>query len=209
MYLKEVKSVLTQGLKTVFGVNYPIVDFQNLFVTIEYPALEQNYPGIWVGFEPTGNLEKGSINSYLGYAIYDDNNQPDVYSRWRGNGYATFTLGALTSLQRDRLFDELVRVIAFNQESPVLSFRGFVENNSLVSMNLNFDAIAIRGMTENPGTPWGTSEIIYEATLAVESVIEFASDQQGTIVDLTAIDLTAVGPTDNLGHTITYTDTIT
>ena len=188
MFLKEVKSTLTQGIKNVFNASYPVSDFQEIFCSIEFPMLEQDYPAIWVGFEPVGNLERGGIDNHLGYAMYDGSGQPDNFSRWRGQGYATFTIGAMTVLQRDRLFDEIVRVLAFNQESSVVSFRSFIEENALIGMNLNFDAIAIKGMTESQGTPWGTSEFIYEATIAVEAVIEFWSDNVNqTLVPLSSV----------------------
>ncbi len=195
MFLKETKSTLTQALKNVFTSAYPVSDFQNLYISIEYPMLEQNYPGCWVGFEPMGNLEKGGIDNYEGYAMYDVYGQPDSLSRWRAQGFATFTIGAMTALQRDRLFDEMVRVIAFNQETPVVSFREYVETlNPLISMNLNVDTIIVKGMSEGEGTPWGTSEIIYEATLAVETVIEFASDNQNqNLTPLSAIEVTPQG----------------
>lgn len=195
MFIVETKSVLTSALKQVFNGSYPLSDFQNLFISIEFPMEEINYPGVWIGFEPLGNLSRGGINNSMGYELVDPSGNPLPISRWRANGYATFTLGAMTSLQRDRLFDELVRIIAFNQEHTTNSFRSLIESNPILAMNLNFDDIAVRGMTENPGTPWGTTEVIYESTLAVEAVIEFASrESDGSIINLSEVIVTANGP---------------
>lgn len=203
MYIVETKSVLTQAMVQTFNSSYPQADFANLFVSIEYPMEQVNYPGIWVGFEPLGTIDRGGINNSMGYALLDSGGNPLNISRWRAQGYATFTLGALTSLQRDRLFDEVLRVLAFNQESASKSFRSLVEQNPILAMNMNFDTISIRGMTENPGTPWGTNEIIYEATLALETVIEFFSpNQNASLYPLSKVLITANGPV-TLSETLT------
>jgi hypothetical protein len=195
MYLKEIKSALTVAMRNSFA-NTLNPDFTDMYIEIEFPMQRQNYPGMWVGFEPIGNITRGGINN-TSYLISVDG-VPNTISLWRSAGYATFTIGALTSTQRDRLFDEVVRTIAFSAESAVHPFRATIESNPLIAMNGNFDEISVRGLSENPGTPWDTPEIIYEATLAMEIVIEFASDnltQQLAALTLTEIDISATPTT--------------
>jgi hypothetical protein len=203
MFLKETKSILAAATQATFSPTYPEVDFQNLYCTIEYPMERQNYPACWIGFEPMGTIDRGGIDNAFGYAQFDTYDQPNIYSLWRATGYGTWTVGAMTSLQRDRLFDEIVRMFAFNQEIQVVNFRTLIEENPLIAMNLNFDNIAVRGISENPGTPWGTSEIIYEATLAVEAQIEFASDVAGALTPLSQVVVTANDPATGMDFTVT------
>lgn len=193
MFLKETKSILTAAMQATFTPTYPVTDFQNLYISIEFPLEEQNYPAMWVGFEPLGQIERGGIDNEYKGTMTNPDGTVSTFSLWRATGYGTFTIGAMTAGQRDRLFDEVVRVFAFSAESQVTPFRGLIEENPLIAMNMNFDQVAVRGMSENPGTPWGTSEILYEATLAVEAVIEFASDQAANLTPLSKV---LVDPTD-------------
>ena len=180
-------------MKGVFGPSYVAIDgnsdFANLHVSIEYPADVQDYPGVWVDFEPEGELTRGGIDDIATFVGNTDGSFSELYL-WRAEGWATYTLATMTSLQRARLHDELVRVFAFNQDPAVAAFRQFIENNQFLAMNMNFDVIAERGSSATPGTPWGTEEIIYEMTLGMQCVIEFVSDlKQSKLYPLGEIDL--------------------
>lgn len=204
MFLKETKALIAAALEQVFTANYPIADFDGIFVSIEYPMERQNYPAVWVGFEPMGTIDRAGIDNSFGYVQYGADGLPSVYSLWRANGYATFTIGAMTSLQRDRLFDEVLRAFAFNAEPQVHSFRTLIETNPLIALNLNFDNVAIRGISENPGAPWGTNEIVYEATLAIEGVLEFASDNNTqTLVPLSEVIVSGTDPVNQKTFQVT------
>lgn len=171
MYLVETKTLLTQAMRAAFGTDAPDADFNNLHVSIEYPIDRQHYPSIWVDFDPNGALEISGIG-HMEQDDPTDATSPAVY-RWRFTGMATFTCVAMTSLERDRLFDAVVRVFAFSDTSNLNQFRSMIENNNLIAMNIDFDQIEQRGFATSQGTPWGTDEVIYEATLAMEVVGEF------------------------------------
>lgn len=193
MYLVELFHVITSGLAGVFNADYKALDgntdFADLHVSIEYPYEKQDYPGIWVDFEPEGDLTRGGIDDIATFLPNNDGSLSELYL-WRAEGWATYTIACMSSLQRARLHDELVRVFAFNQDPQVASFRQTIESNAWLAMNMNFDVIAERGSGANPGTPWGTEEIIYEITLAMQCVIEFVSDQsQSKLYPLAEIDL--------------------
>jgi hypothetical protein len=59
-------------------------------------------------------------------------------------------------------------------------------------MNFDFDEIGQRGFSAAPGTPWGTDDVVYEGTLAMECVGEFVSNiDTGEIVGvISAIQVT-------------------
>lgn len=176
MYLAQLVTVLTQAMKTTFNSNYPVEQFQNVHVSPEFPLLRTNYPAIWVDFEPTGNLETGGISQML-WTPPDDSNLVHAYQVWLFQGWATFTIMALSSLERDLLFDEVVKIIAFSQLNPqYFVFRQTIESNPWIATQTVFDQISQRGRSAVSGTPWGTDDILYEITAAVGCRGEFASD---------------------------------
>lgn len=114
-----------------------------------------------------------------------------------------FTIVALSSRERDRLFDEVIRTLGFGLEDPATSeFRQTLENNDLLAVNARFDEIAVGGHAAAPGTPWGTDEIIYECSVSIDLVGDFIADPVAReLVPLASIivtptqDLTPVGTT--------------
>jgi hypothetical protein len=96
---------------------------------------------------------------------------------------------ALSSLERDRLYDELIKVMAFARVKESISeFRQVIENSDLIAMNGNFDVLRPSGDNAAPGTPWGTDEFIYEKSLSMDLIGEFVSDpDQATLVPLRLI----------------------
>lgn len=189
MYLKELKTLLTMAGRKVFDADYYEPDFRDLWVDIEFPAAEQAYPGLWVDFMPTQSLHTIGI----GHVEYVDTDSSHVrpYKRWVFQGNVSYTAVALSSLERDRLVDELVRVLAFGDENPQTeAFRQYIEDNPLLALNFDFDTIGVGGMAATPGTPWGTDDIVYEATITMECLGEFVSDSStGELVRLTDIIL--------------------
>lgn len=176
-YLAHLKTMLVEAIKTTFDDQYPESDFQGVHASIEYPVEQANYPGIWVDYDNAQPLRVAGIDHKE--ALLDENGEETTQkiTRWRFQGYASFTITALSSWERDRLYDELVRVLAFGKEAPTTArFREFIENNDFIAANFDFDEIEDRGNTAAPGTPWGTDEIIYERTVNMEVLGEFVSN---------------------------------
>lgn len=175
-YLVHLKTMLVTAMERAFDQEYPEEDFRRLHVSIEYPNEPQNYPGIWVSYSDTRALEIAGIDHHE-FTEPGTGGSRRRYTRWKFAGFASFTCVALTSLERDRLFDEVVRILAFNREdSDVPEFRRYVEDNEFIACNFNFDQIEVQGNSVAPGTPWGTDEFIYEVTVNMEIIGEFISD---------------------------------
>jgi hypothetical protein len=175
MYLTKLKSVVVEALQTVFGESYPNADFRSTFVSIEYPLARQNYPGIWVNYDDRDSLSIAGID-YREFIT--DNTGTHEVARWTFSGTVTLTAVALSSLERDDLFDELVRVYAFSriEEDPSV-FRTIIENNDFIGVVVNWDLLRPSGDAASPGTPWGTEdEVVYEKSLAFDVEGEFVSD---------------------------------
>jgi hypothetical protein len=186
MYLTHLKAMIVGAIKTTFDDQYPVSQFRDVWSSIEYPIQKQNYPGVWVDYEDARKLE------IAGIAHQETDPEGRPFTRWKFGGYATFTVVAFSSLERDTLYDELVRVIAFGRQNAATSrFRTFIETNDLIACNFDFDTIQPGSNAAAPGTPWGSDEIIYEKSFSMQAIGEFTVDpEDGVIVPLSAIIVT-------------------
>lgn len=194
MYLRVVKTALTEAIRNTFSEDYDVPELRGIWASIEYPIHEHDYPGIWINYEDASNLSiAGIAHRETVDPEVDPENEGREYTRWMFQGHATFTIGALSSNERDTIYDELIRVIAFGRENEQRSvFRNHIEGNDLVAMNIDFDTVEPRGDAAAPGTPWGTEQIVYERSIALQVIGEFVSDPWGgDIVPLSKIIYTA------------------
>lgn len=188
-YIRTLKTALVKSIQSMFGSDYPDSRLQNLHVSIEYPIKQQEYPSVWVNFDD-------NILTNAGIGHYEVAEDGSFVLRWRFQGTASFTVVAFTSLERDRIYDEMIKNIAFTRiitsqgYEDSNEFRKAVENNPFIAMNMNLDEIEPQGDNAAPGTPWQTDEIIYEKSLGVEVLGEFISSiDTGALVPLAAIDI--------------------
>lgn len=194
MYLSPLKGMLTQAIKETFDVSYPNPAFRDVHCSIEYPVEPQDYPGIWVDYDDTKPLQTAGVDHHEDVVVQPVGMTPGSTSRflrWKFAGYVSYTVVALTSLERDDLAGELVRVLAFGRQAAATArFRQYIEDNELIACNFDFDQVEMRGNAAVPGTPWGTDEIVYERTLNMEVVGEFISDSiTGLLVPLSRIQI--------------------
>ena len=200
MYLVPLKALLVHALKPVFGDFYPQSDFRSdVNVGIEYPVDKQGYPGIWIDYADTAPLRQAGV----GHRETALDGTLTNATRFKFEGTASFTIVALSSLERDRLFDEMIRVMAFGRQDGATSlFRDTLEDNDLLAVNAKFDEIEVGGNASAPGTPWGTDEIIYERTISLDLLGEFVADAvAGSMLPLSAIVVHEVVDT-NVGQPI-------
>ena len=139
MYVTPLKTMIIEAMKGTFDSAYPVPEFRNNHVGLDYPVDKQEYPAIWADYDDTQPLMKAGIR-------HQEDENPltgaDVapFTRWRFQGYISLTVIALNSLERDRLFDEMVRVVAFGEEDSVVGrFRYKIANNDLIAATLQTD----------------------------------------------------------------------
>lgn len=173
-FLRTVKTTAVQAIQQSFQAAYPEPDPQggerDLFVSIEYPVDEAQYPAVWVDYE-------GGELRTVGIAYTEQDAQGNAYARWRFAGHVVFTVVALSSNERDMLYDQLIAMTAFAAQSDFPSqFRQVIENAPLVASVWSFDTVEDRAPAAAPGTPWGTMDIIYERGFALQVIGEFVSD---------------------------------
>jgi hypothetical protein len=193
VYVAPLKTLLNEALHTTFDVSYPVPEFRGVHIGLEYPVDAQGYPSVWIDFEDTQPVLRAGIG-HLEYVNPNDGTTPVApFTRWRFQGYVSLTAVALTSLERDRLYDELVRVVAFSNEDGIVGrFKSTIASNDLIAATLNTDKIEGRGNSAVPGTPWGTDEIMYEKSLNLELIGEFVPDPvAGVLVNLSRITMIA------------------
>lgn len=189
MYLTLLKTAAVEALRGTFDTDYPTVDFRAPKIGIEYPVDQSSYPGLWVQYED----EPNSLHvAGIGHEefVYDIHGAiSGRYTRWRFSGTVTVTCVALSSQERDRLYDEIVRIFAFAKYNSALStFRNTIETNDLIAMNANFDDLRPFGDNAAPGTPWGTDEVIYEKSVSFDILGEFIGDiDSGSLLPLSAV----------------------
>lgn len=187
MYITPLKTLAVTAFQQTFDASYPVMEFQNVNVGLEYPIDSQHYPSLWVDYDDTQPLVKAGIAHVE--TKDPEGNSVTAFTRWRFQGYLSVTVVSLTSLERDRLFDEVIRVVAFGEQDDIVGrFKDTFLNNSLIAVNLNTDRIEPRGSAAAPGTPWGTDELMYERTLNLEIIGEFVPNPTtGTLVSLSRI----------------------
>lgn len=208
MYIVPTKTLINEALKLTFDDQYPVAEFQNVHIDLEYPVDAQDYPSLWVDYDDTQPVLRAGI-AHLEYVDPNDGVTPVApFTRFRFQGYVSITAVALTSLERDRLYDELVRVVAFSNEDGVVGrFKNTIASNDLIAATLNTDKIEPRGSAAAPGTPWGTDELMYERTVNLEIIGEFVPDPAaGVLINLSRIVMI---PEEELPGHLTYTpDTV-
>jgi hypothetical protein len=188
MYITSLKTILQETMEQTYNQSYPESDFRGLNVSIEYPMKQEDYPGIWVDFTPSRPIQSAGIN-HVEYTSLDGNGQRRRSTVFTYGGSIQYTCVALTSVERDRLVDEVVKILAFGLLNPERSiYREKLLSNDLIAIDPQWDRFDAGGKAENQGTPWGTEEIVYEMTVGMDATGTFYVDQQDvTLVPLSAI----------------------
>lgn len=195
MYLTSLLALIVEATRRTFGEDYPVEQFRRLWVSLDYPVDRASYPGIWVDFQPTTDIQSAGIG-HVEYGPPAADGSRRAATRWRYAGMVQLTCVALSGLERALLVDELVKVVAFGLENPARAeFTRMVEHNDLIAAQLQRDKIDVSAKAESPGTPWETDEVVYEQTVTVDCVGEFVSDgTDATLVRLSEVVVYEVAP---------------
>lgn len=190
MYLTNLLTLAVMAVRETFDSEYVEEDFRRLWCGLEYPADQANYPGVWVDYLPTTNIQAAGI-AHVEYTPAAPDGSRRRFSRWRYAGQIQLTIVTLSSLERARLVDEVVKVVAFGRENPSRSrFISMVESNDLIGCQVQLDRIGVSSKDESPGTPWGTDEVIYEQTVVLDCEGEFISDgTDASLVPLSSVQV--------------------
>ncbi len=176
MYIAGVKTAFIEALRAAFDAAYPVKRMREIGVHHEFPEVEADYPGIWVSFTPDPETRSVGID-HTEVVVYEDGEER-IVRRWRGGGVLMLTAHAFTALQRDLMLDELLRVIAFHDSHPAVTrFREKITANDFIAINAKWDSAVLMGITESRGTPWGSDDMVYEGTVAMDIECSYIPEQ--------------------------------
>ncbi len=167
MFVANTLTVWIQALQGVFNENYPTEGFREITVSPDYPVEQIQYPSLWVNFSMQGTARNVGVSHEE--FVESDTGTTRVY-RWQYGGVVEITISAMGNLERALMIDELVKVIAIGRkgENAEGNLRGHVESNELLAMNVVWESLNVGGFSESQGTPWGTDDVIYEATVSLD-----------------------------------------
>lgn len=183
-FIESVKTTIITALRTTFDSNFPDPQFRDLYISMEYPILENHYPGLWVKFSFT-NVQAAGIGSYF----VDNSNS--MFKRFIFEGRTTIQVFAMTSLERDKISDTLIYMFAFGDLNPNNSrFKKTISSSNYINMSINSDELIPGGQEENIGAPWQPDAIVYNDSYSFSIVGQFASDiNTGSLITLDSINI--------------------
>lgn len=181
--IQSVKSATVLAMRDALQGTSMFVDSQAVYVDLEYPMKEVQYPGIWVQFSVT-KLNRAGIAHEI--TVQDpDTHQWSFIQEWNFTGRITLTICALKSIDRDRLADSLIASLAFARTPQLLAtmpqadtkqYRSLItalDENPYIGMTLQLDTIIPGGQQVSAGTPWKDDILTYEDSYSFDLVGQF------------------------------------
>lgn len=200
--IEAVKRAAVTGLRDALQGMDLRLEGKKLYIDLEYPMEEAQYPGIWVQFSPT-KLSRAGIGHELPVR---DGDTWALIQEWEFTGRITLSLAAIKSLDRDRLADLVIANLAFARAPDLVltkpaedtrRYRSLITalgQNPYVAMTLNTDTIYPGGQDVNPGAPWagGDNVLVYTDSYAIDVLGHFnVKFNQDGIYTLARLDVTA------------------
>ena len=172
-------------------------------VDMEYPIEKSSYPGIWVQFSFTQISQSGIGHEPMIRRVVDGPGDELSRIRWdtvrevEFKGRVTLTIMALSSLERDRISDSVITMLAFSRppqkaltkpSEDTKQFRQLITSlaaNPFVSITINQDQIIPGGQAMTTGVPWDEEvpgyEDNYSFDILGQSNIVFSNDGTYTL----------------------------
>lgn len=185
MFLRAAKVALVEALRATFDVDpdHRLEDedaayegFRPRSVSIEYPEEEMDWPAIFVQFHPEAVSWTG-INPDEYLPTMDDDRPWQNIRRGQFEGNFDLMILALTSAERDRMWDELVELVLMgDMRSDTNRFHQALAHHDLISMTIQRAQVRPVGDSVGAGVPWDGNRLAYEATLRLQVTGQFAAD---------------------------------
>ena len=183
---RAVMNALREAL-TGTTLNY-LINGSDVSIDMEYPIEKENYPGIWVQFSFSEIVQAGVGHEPLLRTVVAEATETtpekinwEPIREFAFKGRVTLTIVALTSLERDRLADSVITMLAFSRPPEIYTitdpkedtrqFRQLISSlaaNPYVSITLNHDQIYPGGQAMTTGVPWDEEIPGYEDTYSFD-----------------------------------------
>lgn len=150
-----------------------LVNGTDVTIDMEYPIEKESYPGVWVQFSFNEIVQAGIGHEPMLRTVTApaSGNTPEQFKwepirEFQFKGRVTLTIVALTSLERDRIADAVITMLAFSRppenvitkaDEDTKQFRqliGSLAENPYVCITINHDQIIPGGQAMTTGVPW-------------------------------------------------------
>lgn len=180
--IEAVKRAVILALRDALTRTNITVNGAPIYVDLEYPMRKEQYPGIWVQFSVT-KLNRTGIAHEIWTQAEDGRWTP--IQEWMFNGRVTLTIVALKSLERDRIADAVISMLAFSRTPELVITQPDVDTkqhralltaldqNPYVSMTLNTDVITPGGQSASMDVPWQQDVLAYEDSYSFDLLGNF------------------------------------
>ena len=178
-FTRMVQDTIVDALQKVFTDQFREKMLRELHVVTEYPLDRQEFPSIIVDFEDDENRAAGVGHQEV---FYDPNGILRVWDHRRFTGRINFRVYALSTEDRDIIYDALVETLSFGH-LPTYSLQAnlfarhtgtpddpFDRFRALSQLFLNTDRMRSGGKGASPA-PWDAEDdLVYNKTLVVECI---------------------------------------
>lgn len=169
------KKAIIRALRATFTSLYPNTKLANMNIDMEYPYLEEHYPGIWVKFSPH-KIQASGLDPTQRTAS-------EIFGVWYFEGTVSLMILALSSKERDLISDGFIEAFAFGAQMPSASvFFSTLLDSDLINMTPQSDLLTSGGQTESVGVPWDDDKLAYEDRYSFEVVGQVRSRVQPGVV---------------------------
>lgn len=190
LIVTPVKKAIIQALRATFTSMYPNTTLANMNIDMEYPYLEEKYPGIWVRFSPRSIRASG-----LDYTQRSDD---EIFGVWHFEGTVSLMVLALSSKERDLISDGFIEAYAFGALMPSAStFSSSILASGLINMTLQSDVLTPGGQTESIGVPWDDDKYCYQDSYSFEVIGQVRSRVQEGVVFTTLSEIQTISTLTN------------
>lgn len=191
LLIAPAKKSMIRALRTTFTSMYPNTKLSSMNIDIEYPYLEEHYPGIWVKFSPH-KIQASGLDP-------TQRTDDEIFGVWYFEGTFNLMILALSSKERDLISDGLIEAYAFGAQMPSAAvFTQTLLSSDLINMTLQSDIINSGGQTESVGVPWDDDKIAYEDRYSFEVVGQVRSRVQPGVVFTHVSEIQVEGTLDNV-----------
>lgn len=180
--IQSVKGAVLQALRDALSNTTLFDKDMAVYIDLDYPLVQTQYPGIWVQFTPTKLARAG-----LGHEVpvQEEDESWSFIQEWTFTGTVSLTIAALSSRTRDKLSDALIMMLAFARTPQLVitkrqedadqnrSLISALDANPYVAMTVNTDTITPGGQQASMGTPWQNDALTYEDTYSFDMVGQF------------------------------------
>lgn len=179
----------THAMSKVFNNSYPDPLLRSAYVGPAFPMTREQIPAIIILFQDNKVQNMG-----MGHILNGTSATTGAFVRvhqWRFEGQLQFEVTGYTSIDRTKIADQLVNLLAFGYDSSIFKpFWDEIWDEEFIAMTMLTDSLTHGFPSEIP-SPWGEeNELLYKSQVSCGVTGEFYSDSTtGGLVQISAVNL--------------------